>query len=114
MNRSAEPADLLLGHNAFDVLGLALDAVTRTSIGLDRQAGHDGINAALLDAGATLRPLKLMMNVVVDREIVSHRLCPFFNRAFSRNYLITQQFSLIGRCQGKWRKRLLPGRNKAR
>src|ERR1700733_6927109 len=34
--RSAEPAELLLGYDALDVLGLALDAVARAAVGLDR------------------------------------------------------------------------------
>src|SRR5476649_501969 len=46
---SAQPADLLLGHHALDILGLALDAVTRAAVRLDRQAADDGIDAALLD-----------------------------------------------------------------
>src|ERR1700727_663353 len=70
---SIQPADLFLGHHALDVLGLALDAIARTSIRLDRQAGDDGIDAALLDDGATLRPLQLVMDVVVDRVIMGHR-----------------------------------------
>jgi len=71
---SAEPADLLLGHDALDVLGLALDAVARATVRLDRQTGDNGVDASLLDRRAALRPLQLVMNVVIDREIVGHRL----------------------------------------
>src|ERR1700722_5455674 len=71
--RSTEPADLLFGHHAFDILGLALDAVARASIGLDRQTGDDGVHATLLDDGTALRTLKLVMDVIVDREIMGHR-----------------------------------------
>src|SRR4051794_26717595 len=71
---SIQPADLFLGHHALDILGPALDAIARASIRLDRQAGDDGIDAALLVVGATLRPLQLMMDIVIDREIVGHRL----------------------------------------
>src|ERR1700693_4828246 len=71
---SIQPADLFLGHHALDILGLALDAVARAPIGFDRQACDDGIDAPLLDDGAALRPLKLVMDVVIDREIVGHRL----------------------------------------
>src|SRR5205807_4413275 len=35
--RSTKPADLFLGHHPLDVLGLALDAVTRAPVRLDRQ-----------------------------------------------------------------------------
>src|SRR4051794_4701727 len=70
---SAQPADLLLGHHALDVLGLALDAVARASIGLDRQTADDGIDAALLGDGATLRPLQLVVDVIIYRVIVRHR-----------------------------------------
>ena len=48
---SDQPADLFLGHHALDILGLALDAVARAPVRLDRQAGDDGIDAALLDVG---------------------------------------------------------------
>src|SRR5260370_40662806 len=71
---SIQPANLFLGHHALDILGLAFDAVARASVRLDRQAGDDGIDAALLGDGATLRPLQLVMDVIIDREIVSHRL----------------------------------------
>ena len=71
--RSRKPADLFLGHYALDILGLALDTVARASVRLDRQAGDNGIDAWLLDDGATLRPLKLVVDVVIDREIVGHR-----------------------------------------
>src|SRR4029077_3921255 len=72
-NGSVEPADLFLGHHALDVFGLALDTVARASVRLDRQAGDDGIDAALLDAGAALRPLQLVVDIVIDRVIVRHR-----------------------------------------
>src|ERR1700712_5751817 len=71
--RSAQPADLFLGHYALDVLGLALDAVARAAVRLDRQAADDGINTALLDDGAALRALQLVVNVVIYRVIVRHR-----------------------------------------
>jgi hypothetical protein len=70
---SIQPADLFLGHHALDVLGLALDAVTGAAIRLDRQAGDNGIDAALLDDGTTLRPLQLVVDIVVDRVIMGHR-----------------------------------------
>ena len=70
--RSRKPADLFLGHYALDILGLALDTVARASVRLDRQAGDNGIDAALLGDGAALRPLHLVMDVVIDREIVGH------------------------------------------
>ena len=72
---SVQTADLLLGYDALDVLGLALDPVARAPVRLDRQAGDNGIDAALLDDGAALRPLKLVVDVVVDRVIVGHRVC---------------------------------------
>src|SRR6185295_17644695 len=71
--RSAQPADLLLGHHALDVLGLALDAVARAAVRLDRQAADDGIDAALLDDGAALRALQLVVDIVINRVIVRHR-----------------------------------------
>jgi hypothetical protein len=70
---SAEPGDLLLGHDALDVLGLALDTIARAAVGLDRQAGNDGVDAAFLRRGAALRALLLVVNVVIDREIMGHR-----------------------------------------
>src|ERR1700674_5746451 len=71
---SIQPADLFLGHHALDILGLALDAIARASVRLDRQAGDDGIDAPLLDHGAALRPLQLVVDVVIDRKIMGHRL----------------------------------------
>src|SRR6202020_134068 len=90
-NGSVEPADLFLGHHALDVLGLALDTVARASVRLDRQAGDNGIDAALLDDGAALRPLKLVMDVVVDRVIMGHRSSFRCRGAFSRNGRETQR-----------------------
>src|SRR5664279_2911885 len=72
---SAEPADLLFGHHALDILGLALDPVARAAVRLDRQATDDGIDAALLDVGAALRTLLLVMDVVIDREVMGHGRC---------------------------------------
>src|SRR4051812_40916148 len=69
---SAEAADLLLGHHALDILGLALDAVTRSPVGFDRQAAHNGIDAARPDHGAALRALHLMMDVVIDCVAMRH------------------------------------------
>src|SRR5258707_8782590 len=80
---SIQPADLFLGHHALDILGLALDAVARASIRLDRQARDDGIDAALLDDSAALRPLQLVVDIVVDRVIIGHRLSFRLSRAFS-------------------------------
>src|ERR1700682_3635298 len=79
---SIQPADLFLGHHALDILGLALDAIARASVRLDRQAGDDGIDASLLGDRATLRPLHLVMDVVIDREIVGHRLPSPLKTAF--------------------------------
>ena len=70
--RSRKPADLFLGHYALDIFGLALDAIARASVGLDRQTGDDGIDASLLNDGAALRALQLVVDVVVDRVIVGH------------------------------------------
>jgi len=70
---SAEPGNLFLGHDPLDVIALALDAIARAAVCLDRQAGHDGVDAALLRRGASLWALLLVMNVVVDREVVGHR-----------------------------------------
>src|ERR1700692_4500637 len=70
--RSAQPSHLLLGHHALDILGLALDAVARAAVRLDRQAADDGIDAALLDVRAAPRPLLLVVDVVIDREMMGH------------------------------------------
>src|SRR5476651_293919 len=71
--RSAEPADLFLGHHALDILSLALDAIARAAVRLDRQAGDNGIDAALLDDGAALRTLQLVVDVIINRVIMGHR-----------------------------------------
>src|SRR3954471_1744113 len=83
--RSAQTADLFLGHHPLDVLGLALDAITRAAVRLDRQAADDGIDAALLDDGAALRALQLVVNIVINRVIVRHRpVSPWKNRLLVR------------------------------
>src|SRR5437764_8776658 len=95
--RSAERADLLLGHHALDVLGLALDAIARPSVGLDRQPAHDGIDASLLDAGAALGSLKLMMNVVIDRVAMRHfAFFPGEAGAFSHKGVALQHILAVG------------------
>src|SRR6266851_5676870 len=99
---STQPADLFLGHHALDIFGLALDAVARASVRLDRQARNDGIDAALLDAGAALRPLQLVVNIVVNRVIVGHRLTFRWTRAFRRNRSPRQQI------HGPYRARISP------
>ena len=67
---SAEPGDLFLGHDALDILGLALDAVARAAVGLDRQARDDRVDASFLHRSAALRALLLVMDVVIDRVII--------------------------------------------
>src|SRR4051794_15519912 len=85
VTRSAEPADLLLGHHTLDILGLALDAVAWAAVRLDRQTADDGIDAALLDDGAALRALQLVVNIVINRVIVRHRpVSPWKNRLLVR------------------------------
>src|SRR3954468_20831175 len=70
--KSAEPADLFLGHHALDLLSLALDAVTGAAVSLDRQAADDGIDAALGGGGAALRSLDLVMDVIVNSVNMRH------------------------------------------
>src|SRR6266481_7088538 len=98
---STQPADLFFGHHALDIFGLALDAVARASVRLDRQARNDGIDAALLDAGAALRPLQLVVDIVVDRVIMGHRLSFRLSGAFSRNGPPRQQISKVNAKRGK-------------
>src|SRR3954454_16947128 len=83
--RSAQPADLFLGHHALDILGLALDPIAGAAVRLDRQATDDGIDAALLDDGAALRALQLVVDIVINRVIVRHRpVSPWKNRLLVR------------------------------
>jgi hypothetical protein len=60
---SSQLADLLLGHDAFDFLALALalapDPVTVSPVRLDWKVGGDGIGVLLLWHIAALRPLQL-------------------------------------------------------
>src|SRR5947209_7446846 len=74
--RSVQRADLFLGHDALDVLGLALDTIAPAAVRFDRQAADDGIDAALLDHGAALRALLLVVDIVVNRVTMRHRLLP--------------------------------------
>ena len=76
---SPQLTDLLLGNDALDFLGGALDPVTWSSVRLDRQAGGDRINVSLPWDIAALRALKLEKHVVIDRVVICHGL-----RSFSR------------------------------
>src|SRR4030081_3761119 len=99
--RSAQPADLFLGHHALDVLGLALDPVARAAVRLDRQPADDGIDAALLDDGAALRALQLVVDIVIDRVIVRHRpVSPWKNRLLVR--MAAKGNISLGRGGGFW------------
>jgi len=70
--RADQPSRLICSsvttRSTFSVL--LLMRVTRASVRLDRQAGDDGVDAALLDDGAALRPLQLGVDIVVDRVIM--------------------------------------------
>src|SRR6266853_5224107 len=98
---STQPADLFLGHHALDILGLALDAVAGAAVRLDRQAGDNGIDAALLDDGAALRPLQLVVDVVVDRVIMGHRRSFRWRGAFRRNTLRRQALWSVGGAESR-------------
>jgi hypothetical protein len=70
--RSAQLADLLLGNDALEFLGLALDPVAESSVRLDRHEGGDSINALRYGDVATLWLLRVEQHVVIDRVMIWH------------------------------------------
>jgi hypothetical protein len=67
-------AQQVLSHNPLEIFFLALDAVPRAPVCLDRQECDDRINIASLDNPAALRSLELVEDVVVDIVDVVHRV----------------------------------------
>jgi hypothetical protein len=60
------PADLLLGHHALDLFGLALNPVARASVRLDWQARGNRIDVVLLRDIALLWSLPPQQHAVID------------------------------------------------
>jgi hypothetical protein len=93
--QSAKPADLFLGHHPLELFGLALDTVTGTSVRLNGQAADDRIDAALLNHGAALRSLDLVVDVIIYRVNMGHRSLSTKQGTFSRWAAAKQQISQI-------------------
>jgi len=71
----------VLGHYSLEILFLALDSISRTSVGLHRQERENCIDIALLDDFAALRSVNLAEDMVVDMISVLHRV-PRLYRSF--------------------------------
>src|SRR5664279_773471 len=67
-----QAAERVLGRNPLEILFVALDAISKASIGLHRQQCENCIDVALRDDIAALRPLNLAKDVVVDMVCVFH------------------------------------------
>jgi hypothetical protein len=91
---SAQLTDLLLGNNALDLLSVALDPVTGSSVGLDGQASGDRINVSFLREIAPLWFLQVVKNIIIDRVIVSHSRSFFWSRKV--NALIQEFWWALG------------------
>jgi hypothetical protein len=57
---------LIFRNYSLDVLRLALDAVSKASIGLDGHALDDGVNHWWINCGTTLWTLGLVLNVLIQ------------------------------------------------
>ena len=69
-------AELLFGHDPLNIIGLASDAVSQPSVGLDGHAADDRIDIRPDLFGPALRSLTLVMNVFVYRKVVGHGESP--------------------------------------
>jgi hypothetical protein len=67
-----EKTQQFLGYDPLEILIVALDPIPRTPVRLYGQQGKDGIDMTRLDSIATLRPLMLVMDVVVDMIDMFH------------------------------------------
>jgi hypothetical protein len=56
---------LIFRNDALDLLGLALDTVPNSSIGLDGHVLYDRVNHRRFSCGAPLRALRLVANVFI-------------------------------------------------
>jgi hypothetical protein len=57
--------DLIFSYNTLEILGFAFDAVSKTSIRLDRKMRNNGVDSPFAIVGAPLWSLRLMMNIVI-------------------------------------------------
>jgi hypothetical protein len=56
--------ELIFRHDAFEVFGLAFDAISNSSVRLDWQAVNHGINGGLVNGRSPLRSLTQVTNVI--------------------------------------------------
>jgi hypothetical protein len=56
---------LIFRNDALDVLGLALDTVSNSSIGLDRHVLYDRVDHLRFSFGASLWALRLVANLFI-------------------------------------------------
>lgn len=57
---------LIFRNDSFDILRLALDAVSKTSICLDGHKSNDGVNHWWISCGTSLWTLGLVANVLIQ------------------------------------------------
>ena len=70
-DRLVQMTERVLGHNPLEILFLALDPISKTSVGLHRQQRENCIDIASLDDVAALRSVNLAEDMVVDMISVS-------------------------------------------
>jgi hypothetical protein len=64
--KSLEIRKLILRNDSLDILGLALDAISKTSICLDGHTLNDGVNHWWISCGTSLWTLGLVTNVFIQ------------------------------------------------
>jgi hypothetical protein len=67
-----ETTQQFLGYDPLEILFAALDPIPGTPVRLHGQQSENGIDMTRLDSVATLRPLVLVVDVVVDMIDVCH------------------------------------------
>ena len=78
--------DLILRHYAFEVFGLAFDAISNSSVRLDWQLLNHRINGRLLNGHSSLRSLTQVTNVIFWLVNIGH----FSPRSFALSRVICQ------------------------
>ena len=71
-SRLVQAAERVLGHDPLEILFIALDAISKPSVGFHRQQRENCIDVALRDDTAALRSVILAKDVVVDMVCVFH------------------------------------------
>jgi hypothetical protein len=64
--RSLQIRELVFRNHPLNIVRFAPDAVSETAVCLDGHAADDGVDHRWIDFGTTLRPLRPVVNVVIQ------------------------------------------------